>query len=304
MIAEACKRLAIPEPTILEEPPSTSGKIPFARRPQGNFLLRVLREGDVLVVVRVDRLGRSIMDIFGTVQILSDRGVRVLILRGWGNQAIDLERATDRIFLLLLAWMAETERNLIAERTRDGLAHRRLNGLATGRRVFTRIQCYDAEGKEIPPGEFRKMAGHFKRNCFDTQWLDQLCQLLMLQKAIGARGRVLLDYCRERKFVNRDGKEWWRGTLHVNGNGSTYMNQLSKYLKLVRRMAVLGKLPEKYCTRVLTITKDTPAVMQPKWKKVQAAAAPAAPSEADMESWDADQLRAWIRQSQSIAGTA
>ena len=58
MIAETCKRLNLPDPTILEEPQATSGKIPFARRPMGCLLLRTLTKGDTLVAVRIDRLRR------------------------------------------------------------------------------------------------------------------------------------------------------------------------------------------------------------------------------------------------------
>jgi len=207
--------------------------------------------------------------------------------------------------LAILAWVAEVEGERIAERTREGLAHRRENGLSTGKRTFTYIQAYDASGKEIPHSEFSKAKGHFKRNLHDTQWLDQLCELLVLQKATRAVGQVLVDYCQERKFVNRDGQEWWRGMIHCNAHG-TYMNQLSKALIKVRRLAVLGQLREEYNYRVLAITDDTPASVRRKWKRAPRPVAEplAAPSEADMESWNADELRSWIRQSQSIAGTA
>ncbi len=233
MIAETCQRLALPEPAILEEPQATSGKIPFAKRPQGSYLLRVLTKGDVLVVVRVDRLGRSMTDIFNTVEVLCGRGVRVLIIRGWGGQSVDLGRATDRLFLMILAWCAETERNLTAERTRDGLQFRRDNKLSAGKRFCTFIQAFSPDGQEIPAASFDKKKGHYKVNLPDKAWLDQLCELLMLQRAIQARGRVLFDYCAEKHFVNRAGKEWWRGTVHCNGSG-TYTNQIGKALKKIR----------------------------------------------------------------------
>ena len=70
-------------------------------------------------------------------------------------------------------------------------------------------------------------------------------------------------------------------------------------------MAVLGKLPEDYNERVLAITGDTPASVRPKWKrKPRPSTEAVVPSEQDIESWSEEELRAWIRQSQSIAGTA
>ncbi len=266
MIAETCKRLTLPDPTILEEPPSTSGKIPFVRRPQGSYLMRVLRRDDVLVVVRVDRLGRSMTDVFETVQTLCNRGVRVMILRGWGGQVIDLGRATDRLFLMILAWMGETERNLISERTRDGLQFRRDNGLSTGKSLFTYIQAFDQNGQEILRGEYNKLLGHHLRNLPDRLWLDQIIELLALTK-IGIRGNALYDYCEERAFVNRAGKAWWKGGIYINPKGKPYRNVIQTLLKKVRRMALLGTLPEDYNDRVLAITGDTPAVLAPKFKR-------------------------------------
>jgi putative DNA-invertase from lambdoid prophage Rac len=269
LIQVACERLQRPHPTILEEPKATSGTIPFALRPQGSYLLRVLRKDDLLVVVRVDRLGRNMLDIYQTVQGLCDRGVRVIILRGWGGDSIDLGRATDRLFLMILAWMAETERNLTAERTKDALQYRRNNGLSAGKTAFHFIQAFNAAGEKIPNGEFSKMKGHFKRNLPDLTVLNQLVELLVLQKATKARGRLLFDYCREKGFVNHEGREWWRGTVHYNAKGC-YMNNISKALKRVRRMAVLGQLPEEWNLRVLAITGDTQASVRKKWtRKVQ-----------------------------------
>jgi len=68
-------------------------------------------------------------------------------------------------------------------------------------------------------------------------------------------------------------------------------------------MAVLGQLPEEYSQKVLAITGDTPVSVRKKWKrKVQPDATPTAvPSEADMDSWNADQLRAWIRSRENMS---
>lgn len=123
----------------------------------------------------------------------------------------------------------------------------------------------------------------------------------MFQKTIRARGRVLYDYCEERNFTNRAGKQWWRGTVHQNGSGS-YVNQVAACLKKVRRMAVLGQLPDEYNQKILAITGDTPVSVKAKWKrKVQPDATPTAvPSEADIDSWNADQLRAWIRSRENL----
>ena len=294
IIGRACQSLTLGEPIFLNEPLGTSGRTKrFAERSMGNYVMRTLRKGDTLVVTAIDRLCRNFIDQYTTIQILFDRGIRIIILKGWGGQAIDLKKATDRIMLAILAWVAEVEGERIAERVKEGLTHRRKNGLCVGHRAFTYIQCFSADGKEIPTGEFSKAKGHLKRNVYDTQWLDQLCELLVLQKATRAQGRVLVDYCQERKFVNRAGDEWWRGPIHCNAHG-TYMNRISSALKRVRRYAVLGQLPDEYNYRVLAITGDTPVTVEAKKRPPRSAAAPVAvPSEADMMTWTAEDWQRW-----------
>jgi DNA invertase Pin-like site-specific DNA recombinase len=300
IIGQACQSLKLGEPQWLDEPPATSGRsLKFAQRPMGIWALRNLRKGDTLVVTEMRTVGRNFIDQYATVQTFFDRGVRVVVLKGFGGNAIDLSKSTDRLFLAILAWASDEEAARVSERTREGLQYRRMNGLAAGKKCFHYIQAYDANGHEIPRGEYKKLEGHHLRNVPDRAWLDQLCELLVLQKATRAQGRVLYDYCRERRFVNRSGREWWRGTVHQNASG-TYMNQISLALRKVRRMAVLGQLPEEFNCRVLAITGDTPATTKPKWhRKVQPSAAPqpAVPSEADMEAWDAETWKAWYQQS-------
>ena len=310
LIQAACKAMNLSEPIMLEEPPGTSGyKTKFAQRPMGQYCLRTLRRGDTLVALRIDRTGRNMMDCYRTIEIFFERGVRIIILKGWSGQVIDLRDATSRLLLAILAWVAEEEARKIAERTKEGLAHRRQNGLSVGVRCFTYIQAYNAAGNEIPPGEFSKLKGHFKRNLPDRQLLDQLMELLVLQRATRANGNVLFDYCRERKFVNRDGKEWWRGTVYLNSRGdSLYSAKISQALKKVRRLAVAGNLPEDYNERILAITRDNPMSVRVKKRrprrKIVADGATATFNEADMismENWTAEQLLAWIRQSQAEA---
>ncbi len=84
---------------------------------------------------------------------------------------------------------------------------------------------------------------------------------------IGIRGNSLYEYCEERGFVNRAGKAWWKGGIYINPKGKPYRNVIQTLLKKVRRMAVLGTLPEDYNDRMLVITGDTPAVLAPKFRR-------------------------------------
>ncbi len=100
-------------------------------RPELETCLKVLRQGDTLVVWRLDRLGRSLKDLVEIVHTLETRGVGFLSL----TESIDTTNAGGRLVFHVFAALAEFERNLIRERTVAGLAAARARGRKGGRRV-------------------------------------------------------------------------------------------------------------------------------------------------------------------------
>ena len=95
-------------------------------RPGLDSCVRALRTGDVLVVWKLDRLGRTLAHLVNTVQNLSTRGVGLRVLTGQGAQ-IDTA-AAGRIVFGIFAALAEFERELIRERTLAGLTAARTQG--------------------------------------------------------------------------------------------------------------------------------------------------------------------------------
>ena len=85
-------------------------------RPGLDSCLRALRKGDVLIVWKLDRLGRNLAHLVNTVQDLSTRGVGLRVLAGQGAQ-IDTTTAAGRLVFGIFAALAEFERELIRERT-------------------------------------------------------------------------------------------------------------------------------------------------------------------------------------------
>ena len=81
--------------------------------------LKALREGDVLVVWRLDRMGRNLHHLVRTVSMLSERGVGLKVLTGQGT-LIDTTTAAGRLSFGIFAALAEFERELIRERTMAG----------------------------------------------------------------------------------------------------------------------------------------------------------------------------------------
>ncbi|PPK07065.1 resolvase [Klebsiella pneumoniae] len=109
-------------------------------RPGLAACLKSLREGDVLVVWKLDRLGRSLSHLVNTVKDLSDRNIGLRVLTGKGAQ-IDTTTASGRMVFGIFATLAEFERDLIRERTVAGLAAARARGRKGGRRfALTKAQ--------------------------------------------------------------------------------------------------------------------------------------------------------------------
>lgn len=100
------------------------------KRPILEECLRSLREGDVLVVWRLDRLGRSVPELIKIMDELQTRGIGFRSL----NEAIDTTTAAGKMVFHMLAAFAEFERNLISERTRAGLKAARHRGHKGGRK--------------------------------------------------------------------------------------------------------------------------------------------------------------------------
>lgn len=111
---------------IYEE--KASGKT--ADRPELAQCLKALRPGDVLVVWRLDRLGRSLTDLVNIVTDLEARGIGFESLQ----ERIETTSAGGKLVFHIFASLAEFERNLIRERTKAGLAAARARGRKGGRR--------------------------------------------------------------------------------------------------------------------------------------------------------------------------
>jgi len=103
-------------------------------RPGLTACLKALREGDVLVVWKLDRLGRDLRHLVNTVQDLCDRGIGLRVLTGQGAQLDTTTTASGRLVFGTFAALAEFERELIRERTMAGLKAARARGRQGGRK--------------------------------------------------------------------------------------------------------------------------------------------------------------------------
>jgi DNA invertase Pin-like site-specific DNA recombinase len=129
-------------------------------RPGLEHAIRACRAGGVLVVWRLDRLGRSLKDLIAIVERLEERGVGLRSLQ----EQIDTLSASGRLFFHIMGALAEFERNLARERTRAGLLAARRRGKKPGRKKrFTDTQVKAARAM-LKAGELTvaEVAGELK----------------------------------------------------------------------------------------------------------------------------------------------
>jgi putative DNA-invertase from lambdoid prophage Rac len=109
---------------------TVSGSVAALERKGFAKLVDRLEHGDVLIVTKLDRLGRNAMDVRATVERLEGEGVRVHCLSLGG---VDLTSAAGKMTMGVIAAVAEFERDLLIERTQSGLARAKAAGKALGR---------------------------------------------------------------------------------------------------------------------------------------------------------------------------
>lgn len=107
-----------------------SGKTCAIQRPAFKQLKSQIREGETLVVSKLDRLGRDAIDVLQTVKDLAKMGVKVVVLQ-LGNT--ELTSPAGKLLLMMLSAVAEMERDLLVERTQAGLARAKAEGKVLGR---------------------------------------------------------------------------------------------------------------------------------------------------------------------------
>ena len=99
-------------------------------RPQFQACLEFLREGDTLVICRLDRMARSVLDLAKIADVLKRKGVTLKVL----DQSIDTSTSEGKLMFSLLSIFAEFENNLRAERQADGILKAKSAGVTFGRK--------------------------------------------------------------------------------------------------------------------------------------------------------------------------
>jgi len=114
-----------------------SGKVFAKQRSEFSKLLNQIRDGETLVVTKLDRLGRDVVDILTTIRYLTSRNIEVIVLQ---LGKFDLTSTAGKLLLTMLMAVAEMERDLLVERTKMGLLRAKAEGKKLGRPKKTNTQ--------------------------------------------------------------------------------------------------------------------------------------------------------------------
>lgn len=109
---------------------TVSGSMPIGRRKGFKLLLDKMEPGDILVVTKMDRLGRNAIDVSTTVSKLEQLGIRVHCL---ALGSVDLTSPAGKMTMGVINHVAQFERDLLIERTQSGLDRAKANGKILGR---------------------------------------------------------------------------------------------------------------------------------------------------------------------------
>jgi putative DNA-invertase from lambdoid prophage Rac len=127
---------AVEQHRIIAE--TVSGSVAITKRSGFARLLDKMEQGDVLIVTKLDRLGRDAIDVSSTVAKLEALGIRVHCLALGG---VDLTSSAGKLTMGVINAVAQFERDLLIERTQSGLARAKAEGKSLGRPPALSIQA-------------------------------------------------------------------------------------------------------------------------------------------------------------------
>jgi len=129
-----------------------------AQRAKLTECLAFLREGDVLMVTKPDRLARSTAELLTIEADLSRRGVGLVVLR-MGGARLDTRNPTSKLMLTILAGVATWEREIMLERQREGIAKAKAEGAYKGRKRSIDAAKVKALAASMGPAAIAKQLG-------------------------------------------------------------------------------------------------------------------------------------------------
>jgi DNA invertase Pin-like site-specific DNA recombinase len=175
MLEEHCKRLGWPKPFLYIDKATTS-RIPLNEREEGKELCAVLDRGDKVVITKLDRAFRSLKEFLAMMEHWLKLGVDVHILNFMGGSAVDFSSPVGKLCVSMLAVIAEFERDLTRERTKEAAAYARKHGGGGGqprcgfKHVKVVVNGVMKRRQQSDPEERRQMSEILRLRTEDPPW--------------------------------------------------------------------------------------------------------------------------------------
>lgn len=106
-----------------------SGSTPQFERPAFKAMYSQMEDGDIIIVSKIDRLGRGAQDALNTISVLKKRGIKVVVIQFGG---VDMNSTAGKLLTTVLSAVAEMERDLCIERITSGLVRTKAEGTILG----------------------------------------------------------------------------------------------------------------------------------------------------------------------------
>ncbi len=222
MLEEHCKRLGWPKPFLYIDKATTS-RIPLNERDAGKELCAVLDRGDKVVITKLDRAFRSLKEFLTMMEQWQKIGVEVHILNFMGGSAVDFSSPVGKLCVSMLAAIAEFERDLTRERTKEAAAYARKHGGGGGqprcgfKHVKVEINGVVKRRQQADPEERRQMKEILRLRSEDPPWSwDAIRQFFCYEKR----------WYRTKKWgKNNKGREWTKPALLRACNAEIVLQQ-------------------------------------------------------------------------------
>jgi len=201
----------------------SSKRVNFADRTGGRWLWHNVRPGDSIIVTKMDRFGRTLVDMCRTITELNDRGAAIYILNH-GGAPLAVDSTVGRAMIGFLATSAQFENDLRADRVRETIAYRKANGL---------VYC-----AQVPLGKRLARDEHGKK-----VWVrdDGQCAILMemyrMHEIEGVPMNRIAQMLHQREVRDQNGNPWtWR---NCNRRWST--KKIRKAIQFVAETLAAGR---------------------------------------------------------------
>ena len=125
-----------------------------ATRPQLDAAIDFVRDGDVFIVTKLDRLARSVTNMLEIVARLEKKDVALRIL----NLGLDTSTSTGKLMLTVLGGVADFERSMMLERQREGIAKAKAEGVYRGRKPTARAKVDEVKALKQAGRSMREIA--------------------------------------------------------------------------------------------------------------------------------------------------